>query len=117
MRISDWSSDVCSSDLQPQCVDRVERLRAAGHLHHREGPPLGRALAAELQRQMVDLRLHDAGDLAVPFGTAPHHRFRPQGMLAQLMDCRMIVTLDLIGQRQIARNEYERSEEQRLKSS
>src|SRR3546814_869960 len=31
---------------QPQCVDRVERLRAAGHLHHREGPPLGRALAA-----------------------------------------------------------------------
>src|SRR3546814_7408945 len=55
---------------------------------------------------MVDLRLHDAGDLAVPFGTAPHHRFRPQGMLAQLMDCRMIVTLDLIGQRQIARIEY-----------
>src|SRR3546814_17846846 len=55
---------------------------------------------------MVDLRLQDAGDLAVPFGTAPHHRFRPQGMLAQLMDCRMIVTLDLIGQRQIARIEY-----------
>src|SRR3546814_6783376 len=27
-------------------------------------------------------------------------------MLAQLMDCRMIVTLDLIGQRQIARIEY-----------
>src|SRR3546814_16237472 len=55
---------------------------------------------------MVDLRLHDDVDLDVPFGTAPHHRFRPQGMLAQLMDCRMIATLDLIGQRQIARIEY-----------
>src|SRR3546814_11746551 len=26
MRISDWSSDVCSSDLDPLCVDPLDRI-------------------------------------------------------------------------------------------
>src|SRR3546814_8066471 len=40
MRISDWSSDVCSSDLdvvgQPRNATRVQRRRPAGEARHRE---------------------------------------------------------------------------------
>src|SRR3546814_6727954 len=32
MRISDWSSDVCSSDLRPLIVDAIEEARAHGDL-------------------------------------------------------------------------------------
>src|SRR3546814_3470042 len=50
MRISDWSSDVCSSDL----VERVlERCRAAGHRHH--------ARAEQLHPVDVDLLALDVG--------------------------------------------------------
>src|SRR3546814_1427634 len=70
---------------QPQRVDRVERLRSARNLHDGQGPALGRTHAAEFERQMVDLRFHDAGDLAVPFGAAPDHAFGPERMLAKLM--------------------------------
>src|SRR3546814_17089049 len=38
MRISDWSSDVCSSDLHRPCLPRLVRLRAPVHLHHRRRP-------------------------------------------------------------------------------
>src|SRR3546814_15562405 len=31
MRISDWSSDVCSSDLETTCRGRTDAARAAGH--------------------------------------------------------------------------------------
>src|SRR3546814_8348570 len=34
MRISDWSSDVCSSDLQP--VGETERLAVEQPVHHRQ---------------------------------------------------------------------------------
>lgn len=61
--------------------------------------------ALERQRQMVDLRLHDAGDLAMALGAAPHLRFGPQRVFAQLVDGGVIVVLDLIGQRQVGRVE------------
>src|SRR3546814_9776879 len=36
MRISDWSSDVCSSDLRPlRLVIDVERFEQGGLIHHR----------------------------------------------------------------------------------
>src|SRR3546814_10641737 len=55
MRISDWSSDVCSSDLEV-LVHRIARIDAvldavqAGHEHRREGEIriAGRVGAAEL---------------------------------------------------------------------
>src|SRR3546814_2609599 len=100
MRISDWSSDVCSSDLQPQRIDAVERLRSGRHLHDGQRAPLRRAHTAHRQRQMIDLRLHDARYLAVPLGAAPHLPLRPEGECAQLMHGGMIVICNLIGQRQ-----------------
>src|SRR3546814_11795754 len=54
---------------------------------------------------MVDLRFHDAGDLAVPFGTAPDHALGPERMLAKLMHRRVIIVLDLVGEREIGRIE------------
>src|SRR3546814_18804585 len=54
MRISDWSSDVCSSDLDP-----LQQLRAAGHLPgqpgatHCHGPP-GRVPGPSAGRLLPD---------------------------------------------------------------
>ena len=39
---------------------------------------------------MIDLRLHDPGDLAMPFRAAPDLAFRPQRVFAQFMHSRMI---------------------------
>src|SRR3546814_6084618 len=55
MRISDWSSDVCSSDLQPD-GERLERFRALviarrAIAHHRVGPHL--ALVGERDREDI----------------------------------------------------------------
>lgn len=50
---------------------------------------------------MVDLRLHDAGDLAVPFGATPHLSLGSQGVLAQFMHGGMIIVLYLVRQWQI----------------
>src|SRR3546814_11675919 len=94
MRISDWSSYVCSSDLDLQS-----------------------------QRQVIDLRFQDPGDLAVPFRAAPDLALGPERMRPQFVNRRMIVILDLIGHRQIggienprfAAEELEqRSEERRV---
>src|SRR3546814_12464188 len=93
MRISDWSSDLCPSDLaaeQAQCVDAVERLRPARHLHHRERAALRWAHAADLERQVIDLRLHDCADLAVAFGAAPHHPPGPETLSTQPCSCRLL---------------------------
>ncbi|MNT30774.1 hypothetical protein D3C72_1665840 [compost metagenome] len=54
---------------------------------------------------MVDLKLHDPGNLAVALGAAPDHAFRPQGVFAQFVDGGMIVVIDLIRQRQVGRIE------------
>src|SRR3546814_16425199 len=55
MRISDWSSDVCSSDLDDLLLARVERVRLAGGIEQH-----GRILDA-VDRQLV-LRLHRRTD-------------------------------------------------------
>src|SRR3546814_10965713 len=47
MRISDWSSDVCSSDLRPHRGDRVVRLGAIRAAALRHIGPATTALAAE----------------------------------------------------------------------
>src|SRR3546814_18027996 len=117
MRISDWSSDVCSSDLlsiglrdarlvgdgdhshpaaeNAQRVDAIERLRSCRDLHHGKRASLRRAKPLIGERQMVDLRLHDAGDLAMTLGAAPDLAFGPKRMLAQFFDRRMIVRSDV----------------------
>src|SRR3546814_18162369 len=77
MRISDWSSDVCSSDLGVH-VQRDLALEHQVAFHHRIGPDHDArlAIAAELDRQpgrvlLVDLqpaayvRFDAAGDVAV----------------------------------------------------
>ncbi len=63
---------------------RVERLRAAAHLHHRQGFALGGAHGAHAERDPVDLAFQDAGHGAVALGRGPHHAFAPGGELAQL---------------------------------
>src|SRR3546814_11845823 len=40
MRISDWSSDVCSSDLQCTGIDEAQALRVAASLERNSGHPL-----------------------------------------------------------------------------
>src|SRR3546814_15884307 len=47
MRISDWSSDVCSSDLFPQRVEKLPRLVHAEHLRRIK------------RDQMVEVRRND----------------------------------------------------------
>ena len=85
-------------------VDRVEALRPAGDLHHRQRLALGGAHAAERQRNPVDLRLHDTGHRAVALRRAPHHAFGPHRQLAQLLHLGM-ARLGVVGQRQAGRVE------------
>src|SRR3546814_7364735 len=58
MRISDWSSDVCSSDLSWYWRDD-ERFDLGAHLHHHSLPPPGRirellSLVSELHAVPLD---------------------------------------------------------------
>src|SRR3546814_16629549 len=57
MRISDWSSDVCSSDLQPERralrVDAVHRIFAAGNFHRFARG--GAAVGADRCKRAVDI--------------------------------------------------------------
>src|SRR3546814_15191159 len=82
MRISDWSSDVCSSDLQPERralrVDAVHRIFAAGNFHRFARG--GAAVGADRCKRAVDIV---AADLIGPhrYGHAfhqRHHRADPQ---------------------------------------
>ena len=54
---------------------------------------------------MIDLRLHDAGDLAVALRTAPDLPLRPHRQLAQLMHRGVVVAPDLVRERQVGRVE------------
>src|SRR3546814_15296961 len=67
MRISDWSSDVCSSDLTAGLVDRAADYPVAYGLRHR-------------QRFAADHRLVD---IARPFLDNPIHRHLVAGADAQ----------------------------------
>ena len=86
---------------QAQAVHGVEALRAARDLHDGERAALRRPHRAEAERQVVDLRLHQPGDLAVALGAAPDHALGPDRVLAQLVDRRMVVAGDLVGKRQV----------------
>src|SRR3546814_6733048 len=63
---------------------------------------------------MVDLRLHDAGDLAVALGAAPDVTFGPERMLPQFLDRRMIVIGDEVGKRKVGRVEDARFAAEKL---
>ena len=67
-------------------------------------PWVGR-IAPLIQRQVIDLRLHQAGHRAMPFGAAPDLAFGPFRELAQFADGGMIVAGDLVGKRQVRRIE------------
>jgi hypothetical protein len=54
---------------------------------------------------MIDLQLHQAADLAMALGRAPHHALGPDGVLAQLVDRGVVVVGHLIGERELARVE------------
>src|SRR3546814_8218528 len=62
MRISDWSSDVCSSDLRPPDSDALARLSrlqgngtALGRAHVLLAEAAGRSGAAAVEREYFDL--------------------------------------------------------------
>src|SRR3546814_2070055 len=57
MRISDWSSDVCSSDLQPPRLLQAELLLVLQRTHRRDGLEVlveGRDAHPRLRRQLGD---------------------------------------------------------------
>src|SRR3546814_20886983 len=66
---------------------------------------------------MVDLRLHDAGDLAMTLGAAPDLAFGPERMLAQFFDRRMIVIGDQVGEREVRRIEDARLAAEQLEQA
>src|SRR3546814_17054257 len=59
MRISDWSSDVCSSDLRPRAPQLVERHAAVEDVAA-DQPETGFEIIGR-QREMADHRLPEAG--------------------------------------------------------
>ena len=75
-----------------QSVDGVERLRTGADLHDCKRSALCRAQSLVGKRQVVDLRLHDTGNLAVAFRAAPDLPFRPERVFAKLLHRGMVVT-------------------------
>src|SRR3546814_5079441 len=84
MRISDWSSDVCSSDLPTRTPTRLQAIdlefAACGHgtlgLHHQLGFDVGGASdVVEAQRQRRARRNRAASSLAPLALRTPVHRF------------------------------------------
>src|SRR3546814_4599925 len=67
MRISDWSSDVCSSDLEPKLLDGFHALQFADLVHYGFGDILvngeqqnglaARVATAKMEGADIDLRL------------------------------------------------------------
>lgn len=88
-------------------VHRVERLRAAAHLHDRERASLGRADAGRLQREPVDLVLEHRGERAVTLRAAPH---LPSGH----SDSLQFDHLRVIGRRAVDHRQAVRVEHSRL---
>src|SRR3546814_16443331 len=73
MRISDWSSDVCSSDL-PDRANKVDVLRRAG------GHDAGATRLGELDGEMADPARRAMNQDVLPFGQA--------AMIEQGLPCR-----------------------------
>lgn len=74
-------------DPAQTCITAIVRPWGTHALHH--------------QRQMADLRLHDAGDLPMAFGAAPDPTFGPQRQFPQFCNCRMVIARHLVGNGQI----------------
>src|SRR3546814_8509706 len=74
MRISDWSSDVCSSDLvhvELQRVDEPQAELAEGKaVAHRHGPGADEALPAGAEHQAFDRAAGGIGAVEDPDGLA-----------------------------------------------
>src|SRR3546814_21122126 len=68
MRISDWSSDVCSSDLQPYAFFDKPRLQPVGIAHPRQLYDAERALGT-----------HIGDSRRAPHGLKPLRQQRPDG--------------------------------------
>src|SRR3546814_18075868 len=76
MRISDWSSDVCSSDLQDRAADRQGREDVgAGAVRNRRGNQID---VAGVEPDGVDL----AHDVGVPRTVGLHDALRQPGRAA-----------------------------------
>src|SRR3546814_5873199 len=76
MRISDWSSDVCSSDLDPAIVDEQSPL---AHQHRlRRAVLAGQDQAPRGQREVV-VAVHVAIDVDVAAGCGASGREQQQG--------------------------------------
>src|SRR3546814_16577336 len=56
MRISDWSSDVCSSDLEPSDIAKIITLRLLREAAH--GHVVDQALAQRADRANLDKLVH-----------------------------------------------------------
>src|SRR3546814_1198923 len=61
MRISDWSSDVCSSELQPPCVARALHHVTPGKATDRYAAPRG---VAVFDGRDIEVMARDMGDFA-----------------------------------------------------
>src|SRR3546814_8384387 len=61
MRISDWSSDVCSSELQPPCVARALHHVTPGKATDRYAAPRGVAVC---DGRDIEVMARDMGDFA-----------------------------------------------------
>src|SRR3546814_1553087 len=68
MRISDWSSDVCSSDLHVEVLAGLQRHGDAGHEPDLPAPQAG-AVHHRVRRNAAVLGL-DAGDATIGLGDA-----------------------------------------------
>jgi hypothetical protein len=82
-------------------IDRVEGVRAAADLRHRERLALGRPHRPDRERYSIELRLHDAGHRAVPLRRAPDLRLRPGREPAQFLNLGLRVRR-IVRQRQAA---------------
>src|SRR3546814_3558025 len=78
MRISDWSSDVCSSDLEPLAGEPVEDGAAASEMPAAGAPlrvPAGSVLLAQVQGGDGPPSL-EVGDSIQPFENFAHEAYR-----------------------------------------
>src|SRR3546814_20319482 len=117
MRISDWSSDVCSSDLDAHSADELKKLLFASHRHGELGDVSVQALshtlelpelsAGDLMRpafDLVDLDIRD--DVASNLALITQHRYSRYAVRDSEQDERYIGlphVRDLLAAQQIGR--------------
>src|SRR3546814_3673687 len=75
MRISDWSSDVCSSDLALACIREIARLRGLYPARPRTPQPLPEPEATPTNPHAVE---DDVAEALAPERTAPEEESTPE---------------------------------------